>query len=93
MRNVEEIRKIRFPAICKGIIPNIGSFSGYGDVNVPYAEACNGGSKCKSSALEGDSVTPSFENSLERALGLAVSTGPLSNTGNCSPTMASAEAI
>jgi regulator of RNase E activity RraA len=34
-RDVEEIRKMRFPVICKGIVPNIGSFSGYGDVNVP----------------------------------------------------------
>ena len=34
-RDVEEIRKIRFPVICKGIVPNIGSFSGHGDVNVP----------------------------------------------------------
>ncbi len=34
-RDVEEIRKMRFPVICKGIVPNIGSFSGYGEVNVP----------------------------------------------------------
>lgn len=33
-RDVEEIRKIRFPVICKGIVPNVGSISGYGDVNV-----------------------------------------------------------
>jgi hypothetical protein len=34
-RDVEEIRKIRFPVICKGVVPNVGSISGYGDVNVP----------------------------------------------------------
>ncbi len=33
-RDVEEIRKIRFPVICKGVVPNVGSISGYGDVNV-----------------------------------------------------------
>src|SRR5713226_2607994 len=33
-RDVEEIRKIKFPVICKGIVPNVGSISGYGDVNV-----------------------------------------------------------
>lgn len=34
-RDVEEIRKIRFPVICKGIVPNVGAIAGYGDVNVP----------------------------------------------------------
>ncbi len=34
-RDVEEIRKIRFPVISKGIVPNVGSISGYGHVNVP----------------------------------------------------------
>ena len=34
-RDVEEILKIKFPVICKGIVPNVGSVSGYGDVNVP----------------------------------------------------------
>ncbi len=33
-RNVEEIRKIRFPVICKGVVPNVGAVAGYGDVNV-----------------------------------------------------------
>ncbi len=33
-RDVEEIRKLRFPVICRGIVPNVGSISGYGDVNV-----------------------------------------------------------
>lgn len=33
-RDVEEIRKIKFPVICKGFVPNIGSISGYGDINV-----------------------------------------------------------
>ncbi|MFH0785864.1 MAG: RraA family protein [Pseudomonadota bacterium] len=33
-RDVEEIRKIRFPVICKGIVPNVGAIAGYGDVNV-----------------------------------------------------------
>lgn len=34
-RDVEEIRKLKFPVICKGIVPNVGSISGYGQVNVP----------------------------------------------------------
>ena len=33
-RDVEEIRKIKFPVLCKGFVPNVGSISGYGDVNV-----------------------------------------------------------
>lgn len=33
-RDVEEIRKIRFPVICKGVVPNVGAVAGYGDVNV-----------------------------------------------------------
>lgn len=34
-RDVEEIRKIRFPVFSKGIVPNVGAIAGYGDVNVP----------------------------------------------------------
>jgi 4-hydroxy-4-methyl-2-oxoglutarate aldolase len=34
-RDVEEIRRLRFPVICKGIVPNVGAVAGYGDVNVP----------------------------------------------------------
>jgi len=34
-RDVEEIRTLKFPVVCKGIVPNVGSVSGYGDVNVP----------------------------------------------------------
>jgi len=34
-RDVEELRKIKFPVICKGVVPNVGSISGYGQVNVP----------------------------------------------------------
>jgi 4-hydroxy-4-methyl-2-oxoglutarate aldolase len=34
-RDVEEIRKIRFPVFSRGIVPNVGSISGYGHVNVP----------------------------------------------------------
>lgn len=33
-RDVEEIRKLRFPVICKGVVPNVGAIAGYGDVNV-----------------------------------------------------------
>jgi len=33
-RDVEEIRKLRFPVICKGIVPNVGSVSGYGQINI-----------------------------------------------------------
>ena len=34
-RDVEEIRRLRFPVMCKGIVPNVASISGYGHVNVP----------------------------------------------------------
>jgi regulator of RNase E activity RraA len=34
-RDVEEIRKLRFPVLCKGFVPNVASVSGYGHVNVP----------------------------------------------------------
>lgn len=34
-RDVEEIRQLRFPVMCRGIVPNVGSISGYGHVNVP----------------------------------------------------------
>ncbi|HBX22138.1 MAG TPA: demethylmenaquinone methyltransferase [Desulfotomaculum sp.] len=34
-RDVEEIRKLKFPVLCKGIVPNAGSVSGYGQINVP----------------------------------------------------------
>lgn len=33
-RDVEEIRKLRFPVVCKGIVPNVGAIAGYGEVNV-----------------------------------------------------------
>lgn len=33
-RDVEEIKKIKFPVICKGVVPNVGAIAGYGDVNV-----------------------------------------------------------
>lgn len=33
-RDVEEIRKLKFPVISKGIVPNVASISGYGHVNV-----------------------------------------------------------
>jgi regulator of RNase E activity RraA len=39
-RDVAEIRKLRFPVLCKGIVPNVASISGYGEVNVPIA--CGG---------------------------------------------------
>lgn len=34
-RDVEEIRRLRFPVLCKGIVPNVGAIAGYGEVNVP----------------------------------------------------------
>ena len=34
-RDVEEIRRLKFPVICKGVVPNVASVSGYGHVNVP----------------------------------------------------------
>ena len=33
-RDIEEIRKLKFPVICKGFVPNVASVSGYGHVNV-----------------------------------------------------------
>ena len=33
-RDVEEIRRLKFPVICKGFVPNVASVSGYGQVNV-----------------------------------------------------------
>lgn len=39
-RDVEEIRRVKFPVICKGIVPNVASISGYGQVNV--AIQCGG---------------------------------------------------
>lgn len=39
-RDVEEIRKIRFPVVCKGIVPNVAAVSGYGQVNVTVS--CGG---------------------------------------------------
>jgi regulator of RNase E activity RraA len=43
-RDVEEIRRMRFPVLCKGIVPNVGSISGYGQVNVPIQ--CGGVPVC-----------------------------------------------
>ncbi len=34
-RDVEEIKRLGFPVVCKGVVPNVGSISGYGHVNVP----------------------------------------------------------
>jgi len=34
-RDVEEIRKLKFPIFSKGIVPNVGAIAGYGHVNVP----------------------------------------------------------
>jgi regulator of RNase E activity RraA len=34
-RDVEEIRKLKFPVVCKGFVPNVATISGYGHVNVP----------------------------------------------------------
>ncbi|SEM52400.1 3-hexulose-6-phosphate synthase / 6-phospho-3-hexuloisomerase [Mesobacillus persicus] len=34
-RDVEEIRKLKFPVFSKGIVPNVGAIAGYGHVNVP----------------------------------------------------------
>jgi regulator of RNase E activity RraA len=48
-RDVEELRKLEFPVVCKGVVPNVGSVSGYGDVNVPIQ--CGG-----VSVLPGDVV-------------------------------------
>ena len=33
-RDVEEIRRMRFPVISEGVVPNVGAIAGYGDVNV-----------------------------------------------------------
>lgn len=34
-RDVEELRRMRFPVVCRGVVPNVASISGYGEVNVP----------------------------------------------------------
>jgi 4-hydroxy-4-methyl-2-oxoglutarate aldolase len=34
-RDVVEIRRLRFPLYCTGIVPNVGAIAGYGQVNVP----------------------------------------------------------
>ncbi|HRP95977.1 MAG TPA: hypothetical protein PL143_06975 [Rhodocyclaceae bacterium] len=34
-RDVAEIRRLRFPVVCRGIVPNVGAIAGYGAVNVP----------------------------------------------------------
>jgi len=34
-RDVTEIRRLRFPVVCRGIVPNVAAVAGYGDVNVP----------------------------------------------------------
>ncbi|MDX9872479.1 MAG: RraA family protein [Clostridia bacterium] len=39
-RDVEEIKKLKFPVLSKGVVPNVGSVSGYGNVNVPVS--CGG---------------------------------------------------
>ena len=48
-RDVEEIRKLRFPIMCRGIVPNVGSVTGYGHVNVPIQ--CAGVSVCPGDIL------------------------------------------
>ena len=35
IRDVEEIRKLKFPIISKGIVPNAASVNAYGHINVP----------------------------------------------------------
>ena len=34
-RDIEEIRRLRFPVLSRGTVPNAGSITGYGQVNVP----------------------------------------------------------
>jgi regulator of RNase E activity RraA len=34
-RDVPEIRRLRFPVVCRGIVPNVAAVAGYGEVNVP----------------------------------------------------------
>ena len=34
-RDVEELRKLRFPVLSKGWVPNVAAVAGYGEVNVP----------------------------------------------------------
>ncbi|HEX78011.1 MAG TPA: dimethylmenaquinone methyltransferase [Dehalococcoidia bacterium] len=34
-RDIEELRESRFPVLCRAVVPNAGSTSGYGRVNVP----------------------------------------------------------
>nr|WP_281247867.1 RraA family protein [Paraburkholderia lycopersici] len=32
-RDVSEIRRLRFPVVCRGIVPNVAAIAGYGEVN------------------------------------------------------------
>jgi 4-hydroxy-4-methyl-2-oxoglutarate aldolase len=34
-RDVKELRKLRFPVISKGWMPNVAAVAGYGEVSVP----------------------------------------------------------
>ncbi|KWR85132.1 hypothetical protein RM96_27725 [Cupriavidus sp. IDO] len=34
-RDVTEIRRLKFPVVCRGIVPNVAAIAGYGEVNVP----------------------------------------------------------
>ncbi len=34
-RDVEEIRQLKFPVMCRGVVPNVAAIAGYGEVNVP----------------------------------------------------------
>ena len=48
-RDVEEIRRIKFPVICKGVVPNVGAIAGYGHVNV--AIQCAECRSCRGTSL------------------------------------------
>ena len=73
-RDVEEIRKLGFPVVCKGFVPNVGSISGYGHVNVPVQCAGVAVSPGDLVVVDGNGVVvvPGGESArvLERAQGL-----------------------
>jgi regulator of RNase E activity RraA len=55
-RDVVEIRQLRFPVVCRGIVPNVAAISGYGDVNVPI--------QCAGAAVAPGDLVVSDENGI-----------------------------
>ncbi len=56
-RDVEEIEKIRFPVICKGVVPYVGAVAGYGDANASIQCAVVAVSSGDIMAVDGNAVS------------------------------------